>query len=120
MPAERAEPILPAQNFAETRAFYQALGFTAWHHSDDYDILTRGQLILHIESHADLEPSRNQTSCYWRVLDADRFHEEVAVLGLPTAGIPRLTEPRDEQWGMREFTLVDPAGNLIRIGQALK
>ena len=58
-------------------------------------------------------------SCYWRVADADRLYHEFAALGLPASGLPRITEPQDEPWGMREFTLKDPSGNLLRVGHEL-
>ena len=38
---------------------------------------------------------------------------------LPSDGIPRLTAPVDQPWGLREFTLVDPSGNLVRVGHDL-
>jgi hypothetical protein len=66
-----------------------------------------------------LDPSKSDHACYLRVADADGFHEVCSVLSLPVSGIPRLTAPRDEPWGMREFTLVDPSGNLLRIGHDL-
>jgi catechol 2,3-dioxygenase-like lactoylglutathione lyase family enzyme len=31
----------------------------------------------------------------------------------------RLHEIEDKPWGMREFTVVDPAGNAVRVGQVL-
>ena len=34
-------------------------------------------------------------------------------------GIPRITALEDQPWGMREFALVDPDGNLLRVGQEL-
>ena len=37
----------------------------------------------------------------------DRFHQSCGVLNLPASGIPRMSTPRDEPWGMREFTVVD-------------
>jgi hypothetical protein len=66
-----------------------------------------------------MEPAKNESGCYLRVTDADRFHQQCSVLELPTSGLPRLTAPRDEPWGMHEFTLVDPSGNLLRIGHDL-
>jgi hypothetical protein len=29
----------------------------------------------------------------------------------------RLHEIEDKPWGMREFTVVDPAGNAVRVGE---
>ena len=119
MPAERAEPILPAHDMSRTRAFYQSRGFKAGYHDDHYDILRRGNLVVHLEHRDDLLPGANQTSCYWRVADADSMYGEFAALGLPSEGFPSLTAPCDEPWGMREFSLKDPAGNLIRVGHEL-
>jgi catechol 2,3-dioxygenase-like lactoylglutathione lyase family enzyme len=122
MRMERTEPILPARNLAETQAFYEKLGFRSWWKGRgqfEYDIVSRGHLVVHFFSEPALIPGENDTSCYWRVRDADRFHREFAALNLPSAGIPRLTTPVDQPWGMREFTLVDPSGNLVRIGHDL-
>ena len=119
MPREGPEPILPANDLRRTRAFYHSLGFTSGYHDDVYDILRRGNLVVHLEARADLVPATNRTSCYWRVGDADALYREFATLGLPPEGSPSLSEPFDEPWGMREFTLKDPAGNLIRVGHEL-
>ena len=38
---------------------------------------------------------------------------------LPRTGIPRMDTLQDKPWGLREFAIVDPDGNLVRIGQVL-
>ena len=119
MAREGPEPILPVHDMARTRAFYESLGFTAGFKDDVYEILRRGNLVVHLEHRDDFRPESNETSCYWRVPDADTLYREFAALGLPSEGAPRITAPSDEPWGMREFTLKDPAGNLIRIGHEL-
>jgi catechol 2,3-dioxygenase-like lactoylglutathione lyase family enzyme len=122
MRAERSEPILPALSLDETRAFYEKLGFVPWFRGRgtwEYEIFSRGHLVIHFFAEPGLTPGKNDTSCYWRVRDADRFYQEFAKLNLPSEGIPRLTAPVDEPWGMREFTLVDPSGNLVRVGHDL-
>jgi catechol 2,3-dioxygenase-like lactoylglutathione lyase family enzyme len=111
---EGPEPILPAHDVRCTRAFYESLGFKSGYHDDLYDILRRGNLVVHLELRDDLVPTSNRTSCYWRVSDADALYREFA-----SVGVPSLTEPSDAPWGMREFTLKDPAGNLIRVGHEL-
>ena len=113
------EPILPAADVRRARMFYERLGFTAGFNDDHYEILRRGDLVVHLEHHDDLAPAANRTSCYWRVADADQLYQEFAALGLPAHGAPSLSPPADEPWGMRQFTLRDPAGNLIRIGHGL-
>lgn len=122
MRTERAEPILPSRDLAETRRFYERLGFDAWFGDRApwaYEILSRGHLVVHFYADSALDPLHNPTSCYWRVKDADRLYSEFAAYGLPAEGIPRLTRPHNAPWGMREFTLVDPSGNLVRIGHDL-
>lgn len=120
---ERAEPILPSRDLDETRAFYVTLGFTPWFGPgalSTYEIVSRGHLVVHFFLDRNLNPAESCSGCYLRVKDADRLHRELAALNLPRQGIPRLTTPRDETWGMREFTLVDPSGNLLRIGHDLR
>jgi len=119
MAREGPEPILPAPDLKSARAFYQALGFKAGYNDDHYEILRRGNLVIHLEHCDDLVPAVNRTSCYWRVTNADELYQEFALLGLASQGLPSLTKPFDEPWGMREFQLKDPAGNLIRVGHEL-
>ncbi len=50
MRTERTEPILPARNLDETRAFYEKLGFAPWFGGRgpwDYEIVSRGHLVVH-------------------------------------------------------------------------
>lgn len=119
MPRPGSEPILPAQDLAGTRAFYESLGFSAGYHDNRYEILRRDYLVIHLDSRDDLPPATNSTSCYWRVSDADALYREFATLDLPSDGVPSLSQPFDEPWGMREFALRDPAGNLVRVGHEL-
>jgi len=113
------EPILPARDVGGARTFYESLGFTAGFRDDRYEILRRGDMVVHLEHRDDVAPAANRTSCYWRVVDADKLYQEFAALGIPAEGAPSLSPPANEPWGMREFTLRDPAGNLIRIGHEL-
>ena len=122
MRTERSEPILPARSLDETREFYEKLGFDSWHNGRgpwEYEIFSRGHLVVHFFLEPGLVPGENDTMCYLRVRDADKLYDEFEHLNLPTQGIPRLNPPADQPWGMREFTLVDPSGNLLRIGHDL-
>jgi uncharacterized protein (TIGR02246 family) len=119
----RAVPILPAIDLVATRAFYETLGFTASYFSPagerGYLIARRGDLELHVFSHPQLGSVENYAGCYWRVTDADAMHDEYARLGLPSSGAPSLGDIENRPWGMREFVLIDPNSNLIRIGHPL-
>src|SRR6185312_2199668 len=100
MPRTGVEPILPTHDVARTREFYELLGFKAGYRDDHYNILRRGELVVHLEARRELQPMANETSCYWRVADADALYREFATLGLPDEGEPSLSEPADEPWGM--------------------
>jgi uncharacterized glyoxalase superfamily protein PhnB len=57
--------------------------------------------------------------CYLRVADVEAVYRAFTGAGLPQAGMPRMDVLADKPWGMREFAVVDPDGNLLRVGQAL-
>ena len=118
--ADLAIPILPSRSLAETVAFYRRLGFGGDVHAfGDYAILTRGTVELHFFTHRGLRPEESHAGCYLRVQDAAAWHRELASAQLPPHGIPRMDRLQDRPWGMREFAVVDPDGNLVRIGQVL-
>ena len=123
MGTERAEPVLPAHDLDVIRAFYQRLGFSPWFGPNarwTYEILSRGGIVLHFFADPDLKVSENCNGCYLRVKDADALHRECAALNISEGGIPRMSGLEDQEWGMREFILVDPSGNQLRIGHELE
>jgi len=117
-------PILPSRDLAETRSFYERLGFEAagwWPDTfGGYAIMRKGDLSMHFFKFPELSPGENYAQCYWRVVDVDAFYDDIARAKLPSHGIPRVSEPEDRPWGMREFALNDPNGNLVRIGQQIR
>lgn len=116
-----AIPILPCRSMASTTAFYRRLGFEGGVHAFDqhYAIFTRGTIELHFFLHPELTPAASWAGCYLRVLDVQKLYEAAVASGLPHAGIPRIDRLEDKPWGLREFAIVDPDGNLIRIGQLI-
>jgi catechol 2,3-dioxygenase-like lactoylglutathione lyase family enzyme len=120
-PVDVAIPILPCRSVAATVGFYARLGFEGGAHASDarYAILHRGPLELHFFTHEALVPAESSAGCYLRVSDVEAVHRAFAAADLPRAGIPRMDALEDKPWGMREFAVVDPDGNLVRIGQVL-
>jgi catechol 2,3-dioxygenase-like lactoylglutathione lyase family enzyme len=114
-------PILPSRDLEATIAFYGRLGFERqglW--PDEYLIVSRGEVGLHFFFAPDIDPSTSIAGCYLYVEDADALYAEFARLDLPGSGIPRLHgAPQDSDYGLREFGLVDPDGNLLRIGSSI-
>jgi catechol 2,3-dioxygenase-like lactoylglutathione lyase family enzyme len=116
-----AIPILPSRSVNETVAFYKRLGFEGGAHDFDsgYAILQRGNVELHFFTHKDLVPAESSAGCYIRVSDVNSFYNSCSISQLPRTGIPRMDVLEDKPWGLREFAVVDPDGNLVRIGQVI-
>ena len=114
---ERAVPILPSRDLRESLGFYERLGFEnrgapleKW----NYMILGRGSIELHFLGHPTVFTEwTSPTSCHLAVADADALHAEWTKAGV-AAEAPATTD-----YGMREFTLLDPSGNLLRVGSVV-
>ena len=118
---DTAIPVLPSRSVEDTVAFYRRLGFDGriWGDPHHYAILTRGTVEIHFFTHRTLRPEESHAGCYVRVSDVDAVSRAFATAVLPPAGIPRQDPVGDKPWGMREFAVVDPDGNLLRIGQPI-
>ena len=116
-----AIPILPSRSVNDTLAFFRRLGFDGkiWGDPYFYAILRRDTVELHFFTHAELRPAESSAGCYIRVADVESIYRAFALAELPRRGIPRQDALEDKPWGMREFSIVDPDGNLLRIGQTL-
>lgn len=115
-----AIPMLPSTNLDTTERFYGVLGFERAARHPDYMVLLLGDLELHFAWLGDdpemtLDPHANFAGCYLRVENADLLHEAWS----QTPAAERMDEIEDKPWGLREFHLVDPDGNLLRIGHLL-
>lgn len=118
--AEYSVPILPSRSLRETLSFYERLGFEnrgAEPEEWDYLIIGRGGLELHFSAAPDVDPFSTAASCYAFVDDAQGLHDTWAAIVTedPRTG-SRLDAPMPTGYGMTEFALVDPSGNLIRVG----
>lgn len=107
-----AKPILPVVEMENAVGFYRRLGFDIEPYDAGYNILSHsGDEILHLRVVEDLDPDKNAASVYFHVQDVDAVHGEWRENGIASG------EVVDQPWGMREFSVTDPAGNLIRVGQ---
>ncbi|TDC81633.1 VOC family protein [Actinomadura sp. 7K507] len=119
-----AVPILPSRNLNETLDFYARLGFELRGVPPEqfgYLIVCRGTVELHFFQDPDVDPLTTSSGCYVHVRDADALHHTWDEIGVPAdrATGSRLEPPRDTDYGMREFALIDRSGNLLRIGSLL-
>ncbi|ELR71129.1 bleomycin resistance protein [Fulvivirga imtechensis AK7] len=125
---EFAIPMLPSNSIKDTTEFYRALGCTITYQQKAPNNYI-GLKIKGIEVHffgLKLKPESNFSSCYLRVDDIETFYTNCRS-GLkkqygkiPLKGIPRINPLKDiPAYGVRQFVIVDPSGNYIRIGQPI-
>ncbi len=117
-----AIPTLPSRSISVTTDFYRRLGFEGGAHefNPEYAIFTRGVIELHFFTHRELVSAQSSAGCYFRVGDVQGIYEACSGCGLPGAGLPRMDRLDDKPWRLREFAVVDPDGNPLRIGQAIR
>ena len=112
-------PILAARDIGETVAFYERLGFEVLRLYDSfgppYLLLRRDDVELHFVHSPEVDPAESSGGCYLRLADAQAVYDDWEPLA-----VPGMHPPLDTPWGMREFFVVDPSGNLLRIGTPLE
>jgi catechol 2,3-dioxygenase-like lactoylglutathione lyase family enzyme len=111
-----AIPILAVRDMPRLMAFYSQLGFKLLGPGsapDPYVIATLGKFEIH------LWQTRKPKSgmAYLRTGSVRRIHARFAKIGLAQKGAPSLSNVISQPWGMVECLLVDPEGNLLRIGE---
>jgi catechol 2,3-dioxygenase-like lactoylglutathione lyase family enzyme len=121
-PYDLAIPTLPCRSVSADAAFYQRLGFEGGAHefNSEYAILRRGAIELHFFTYKELVPAESYSGCYIRVLDVESIYRSFLSSQLPRTGIPRMDSLENKPWGLREFAVIDPDGNLLRIGQIIQ
>lgn len=112
----KAIPVLASLNIAATETFYQEkLGFQTISNYGNYLIMRRGAFVLHFWHCQDKYIAEN-TSCYVDAQGVDELYAEYEAAGVvhPNGKL------RDHDYGMRDFSILDGDGNLIKFGQAIE
>ena len=104
-----AIPILLTPDIEATRAYAEGLGFDV-ETFGDYAILRGYGIELHY-TYTTRPEVCSETSCYIRGGGILALHE-----ALKARGAERLTGITSRPWGMTEFYLHDPHGNLLKFG----
>jgi hypothetical protein len=140
---EKLVPILTGRRLDTLVAFYERLGLRVTSDWDDYVILEDpGGVELHLSRSAEHDPYTTAGVVYLRVRDAQalfqRLRDELAAEDrlylAPASGITdahttelramdaagadylRLHQIESKPWGMLQFGIVDPEGNLVQVG----
>lgn len=124
-----ALPLLPCISINETETFYKALGAIVTYKQkapNNYIGFNLSGIEVHFFALKQLKPAENYSTCYLYVTDIDALYETCRA-GLkslynkvPLKGVPRINPLKDiPAYGVRQFIIVDPNGNYIRIGQPI-
>ncbi|QGQ20945.1 hypothetical protein GC089_07180 [Cellulomonas sp. JZ18] len=121
-------PMLPCGDVDEMAAFWTALGLTVTYRQlrpNPYVALRRHGIDLHYYGMPDVRPELSHSTCAIVVPDTGPLYA-LFVEGLrarygvvPLTGVPRITRPRARanNAGLSGFSVVDPAGNWIRVSR---
>lgn len=99
---------------AETRAFYEKLGFVCAHDQpppDSFLFLIRRGIQLQFFEAPGIDGSIRDHTCYFYVDDLEGTYRAFAA-----AGVGKLMPIEEKPWGVPEFVLVDVNGNVLRVG----
>ncbi|HEU5484372.1 MAG TPA: VOC family protein [Microlunatus sp.] len=121
-------PLLPCGDIQQLVDFWADLGLQVTYRQqrpNPYLALMRGGLVLHYYAMPDWDPELSHSTCVVTVSDTGPLYELFATglrnrFGrLPVQGAPRITRPRKRvnNEGLTGFSLVDPAGNWIRVSR---
>jgi hypothetical protein len=128
LPAERSIPILPCRSIDEQLEFYEAIGFEVTYRQkvpNAFASVRRGPIELQFFTMKGYEPANSYSTCYVLTADVDRLYADFrdglkrALGRVPSRGIPRIGALGDMSYGVRQFVMTDPGGNMIRIGQPI-
>lgn len=125
-----AIPLLPSNSINDTLEFYKAIGCVITYQQkapNNYLGLKIRGIEIHFFGLKQIKPETNFSSCYLVIDDIDTFYltcrEELKKKygKIPLKGIPRINPIKDmPTYGVRQFVLIDPSGNYIRIGQPIE
>ena len=122
----RMVPMLPCRDIDEMADFWTSLGLAVTYRQfrpNPYLALRRNAIDLHYYGMDHIDPEQSYSTCAIVVSDTAPLHE-LFVEGLrarygrvPLNGLPRITRPRHRanNAGLSGFSIVDPAGNWIRV-----
>ena len=120
-------PILPCRSIDDQIAFYESLGFEVTYRQKTPNVfasIQRGAIKIRFFVLKGYESAESYSTCYvWsrnrRPVCRLPVGTQAQPRGIPTRGIPSIGALGDMCYGVRQFLLTDPGGNIIRIGQPL-
>lgn len=112
-------PKIPMRNKAVTRDFYlNKLGFQEFGNADyeGYLMVHKDSIQIHFFEFKELDPKGNYGQVYIRTDDIDALYKSMLdeKLSIHPSGHLQI-----KPWGQKEFSILDPDGNLLTFGQSI-
>ena len=115
--AELARPFLPTRDLAQSRRFYEALGFEKLLEGDAVVIFKVGTGGFILQRFYQKELAENLVM-QLMVDDLDAWWRHIEALDLPAQfGVRAPTAPDLQPWGLRVAYLIDPCGILWHVAE---
>jgi catechol 2,3-dioxygenase-like lactoylglutathione lyase family enzyme len=109
---------VPARDFAQSKAFYEALGFAIPWSDEHLAYVRHGDCAFLLQNFH--EPAHTANfQMHMLVEDVDDWHSHVLASGVAERFGVKVGACEDQPWAMRDFVLFDPSGVLWRIAQNL-
>ncbi|MEM8928619.1 MAG: VOC family protein [Bacteroidota bacterium] len=111
-------PKLPMRDQTATREFYLTqLGFKVFGEYDGYLMIKKDKIQIHFFLFQELDPKENYAGVYIRTDHIDEWYQ--SLLDNKTAIHPN-GKLEAKPWKQKEFSIVDPTGNLLTFGQGIE
>ncbi|MDD9916744.1 MAG: glyoxalase superfamily protein [Rhodospirillaceae bacterium] len=116
----RSTPVLRSADYPRSRAFFaDQLGFDVVEEGGEpprFGIFKRGKAFFFVDAwHGGPVPSPTVWSAYVHVAELQALHDSYAAAGV------EISRPVEETvYGMREFEVTDPEGNVICFGEDIE
>ena len=112
-------PFVPAQDFAVSKRFYTAMGFTQTYGDDDIAMFKQESFSFILQNFYVAAAAEN-FMVQMLVRDADAWWRDVGVPALTkTFSIPAPRAPALQPWGMKVGFITDPSGVLWHIAEVI-
>lgn len=112
--------VLQVSNIQRSILFYTVrLGFTVtfeWGEPVDYVIIQKDQIKMHLAENKSLKAHTGSSrSVYIFATEIDQLYAD-----FKGTGLHNITSPRESDYGMIDFDITDPDGNLLTFGSGTK
>lgn len=104
-------PRFVVANMEQALAFYGQLGFVASYHDENFAIIERDGIALHLNASSELP--KGHSVCWIGVTHVAELYQQC--MSINAVQSPLDTKP----WDMKEFSVCDPFRNLLLFGERI-